>query len=578
MARRIKFFSPYMAFLRQPASRALRSVLDPLGRIGLSGGKPAAFHTAKPKLLMGDPEVRSSILRGQFQYAGQSLDVGLQGNPWTIATPSMRFASWLHGFSWLVDGLGIKGTSGHTRMAGLVDSWIVTYGQWNDFAWAPDILSQRLFYWLAFWSPALSTAVSPVQTQRRRTSAVKQLKALRKSYSRVSNGIPRLRAAAAITLGGARLSDPSHIYLARGLDWLDDEIDKQVLPDGGHVSRSPEQTAQALEILLIVDQILQDRGVEGSSTLSRAIDRLAPVVSFFTHADGSLAVFNGGGAVSKRIIKILQANTPGDAKAFGYCPHTGYQRIARDGLVLIMDTSSAPPKPFDDKAHMAPLAFEVSTPGGKLLTSCGWNEQQPPAWRRPVRAAAAHNTLIINDQSPGQLLALGWKTRLFGEVVDVPAGPVKAVRKEQEGGVWLEATQEGYRASYGLSHRRRFYMSKLGDDLRGEDSLLLPLGQAALRHDEVDFDIRFHVHPNVRVSLSQDQASVLLVQDGKSGWRFRSDSGPLKIESSVYLAEGSRPVRSQQIVISGRAYCDSDGEGRSNRVRWSLRKLKSRAA
>ena len=359
-ARRIKFFSPYMAFLRRAASRAVRPVFAPLGRVGLSGGKPAPFHAAKPKLLLGNPEVRSSILRGQFQYAGQSLDVGLQGNPWTIATPSMRFATWLHGFSWLVDGLGIKGTSGHTRMAGLVDSWIVTYGQWNDFAWAPDILSERLFYWLAFWSPALSTAVSDVQTLRRRTSAVKQLKALRKSYGRVSQGIPKLRAAAAITLGGARLSDPSQIYLARGLDWLDDEIDRQILPDGGHVSRSPEQTAQALGILLIVDQILQDRGVEGSQTLSRAIDRLAPVVSFFRHADGSLAAFNGGGAVAKRIVKTLLANAPGEPKPFGYCPHTGYQRIARDNLVLIMDTSSAPPAPFDLEAHgTAPPNYSV---------------------------------------------------------------------------------------------------------------------------------------------------------------------------------------------------------------------------
>ena len=46
------------------------------------------------------------------------------------------------------------------------------------------------------------------------------------------------------------------------------------------------------------------------------------------------------------------------------------------------------------------------------------------------------------------------------------------------------------------------------------------------------------------------------------------------MEDSVYLAIGSAPIKSQQLVIHGQAFCDSDGESRSNRVRWSFRKLK----
>jgi len=46
------------------------------------------------------------------------------------------------------------------------------------------------------------------------------------------------------------------------------------------------------------------------------------------------------------------------------------------------------------------------------------------------------------------------------------------------------------------------------------------------------------------------------------------------LEDSVYLATGSTPVKTQQLVIYGDAFCDGDGESRSNRVRWSFRKLK----
>jgi len=47
----------------------------------------------------------------------------------------------------------------------------------------------------------------------------------------------------------------------------------------------------------------------------------------------------------------------------------------------------------------------------------------------------------------------------------------------------------------------------------------------------------------------------------------------MRIEESVYLAEGDKPVKTEQIVISGSAFADGDGESKSNRVRWSFRKL-----
>jgi len=99
-----------------------------------------------------------------------------------------------------------------------------------------------------------------------------------------------------------------------------------------------------------------------------------------------------------------------------------------------------------------------------------------------------------------------------------------------------------------LSHRRRFYMSIEGNDIRGEDSLFVPLGRVPLSNAEIP----------------------------KAGWRFRTDGGPLTLEDSVYLGAGHKPVKCQQIVIAGRAFCDSDGETRSNRVRWSFRKLEAR--
>ncbi len=583
MSRRIPFSSILGSVVTHYYRKLAVDFGGPMRAMTLNVGKPSIFHDNRPSFRFGDKTAGEALLHGHFHYAGQSLDVGSQGDPWTIVVPSTRFAQWLHGFRWLPDLAQSLDKNAGPHARELIDKWIVTYGKFNSFAWSPDILADRLYSWLTLWAPLLTGDSMTEAAQLRRQSVLRQLQYLRRIYKRTSPGLPRLKAAAVLTLGGMRLKDKSERFLGQGLDWLDDEIETQILPDGGHISRSPEQSLIALEILMTLDSLLQARGVEGSTAMSRAIDRLSPVIAFFTGADGTLAGFNGGGETSsariKAIMKVAQKlRKSGPIKAFGYCPHSGFQRIDHKHTVLIVDAGATPRSPFDTEAHLAPLAFEFSTKLGKLVVNCGWSEQQALRFRQAVKTTAAHSTLILNARDAGALLSQGWKSQFLGDAVEHEAGPVTATRKEQVAGTWLEASHDGYRNETGLTHKRRFYMSNEGDDIRGEDSLCVPLGATPLSRDDIPFNIRFHLHPSVRVSLSQDQQSALLIQGGKAGWRFRTDGGPLKLESSIYLGAGNKPVKGQQVVISGRAFCDSDGSTKSNRVRWSFKKLESRKA
>lgn len=532
--------------------------------------KPGSFHPAKTALSLGNADKGAELLDGRFHFAGQLLDVG----PWTEPSPSRRFADWLHGFDWLQDLLAIDSELHHLQARLYVDGWVETYGKGNEFAWAGERLARRLFNWLSLWAPALATAESEQIIERRRASVVAQLNALRQSLKSLPPGLPRLQAGCALAMGGARLADGKSQMMERGLDFLDAELLLQILPDGGHITRSPANTAEALRLLLTLDTLLADRGVEGSQELSRAIDRLAPMVAFFSRAGGELAPFHGGGEWDVDDIAEILSTAPGDPKPFSYCPHTGFQRLSAGGTVLLVDAGPAPIRPYDTQTHLAPLAIDLSTPEGSMVTSCGFNPEQPEAWARPVRAAAAHSTLILDGRSPGRLLSSGWKRDVVGDAVEREAGPVRASRKEQSSGIWLESHHEGYMGDYGLAHRRRLFVPKDGSDVRGEDSLFAPVGIPPLRRDRVPFAVRFHLHPDVRVSLSQDQSSALLVVGGKAGWRFRTDGESVKLEDSVYLGTGSAPIKTQQIVVYGNAFCDSDGETRSNRVRWSIRRLK----
>jgi len=560
------------------ARQRVRSILPSGVNSQLPNRTPGPFHGGKPSVSLGDSTKSGDLLAGRFNFAGQLLDVG----PWTIPAPSRRFAGWLHEFDWLPDLLAGGSEAHNVKARNYVDGWIETYGKGNEFVLEPERLSRRLYNWLTLWDPALGSAgrtetdsgMGDRRLDRRRASVLRQLNSLRSALRSLPPGLPRLTAGCALTLGGARVAEGKKQFLERGLDYLDDELLLQILPDGGHISRCPEVCAQALKQLLTLDSVLDARGLEGSRELSRAIDRLAPMVAFFQRSGGELAPFHGGSEVGAGQIKALIKAAPGDPKPFGYGPHVGFQRLASNQTVAIVDTGAAPPRPFDLKAHLAPLAMDLSTAEGAMITACGYNGQQPENWQRPVRSAAAHSTLVLDNRSPGRLLVSDWKRKVMGDAVEWSPGPVKATRKEQDSGIWLEGHHEGYMGEYGLSHRRRLFMPSDGHDIRGEDALFVPIGTVPIRRDQVPFAIRFHIHPDVRVSLSQDKASALLIVNGKAGWRFRTDGGQVALEDSVYLAKGISPVKTQQLVIYGEAFCDSDGESRSNRVRWSFRKLK----
>lgn len=533
-------------------------------------GRAPKFKSITVARPFGNKRHGADLLAGRWSFGGHTIDVGVHGHPFSISAPSEGFADWIHSFDWLADLLSVPG--GEAKAGQLAAQWSDAFAGNNAFVFAPDLVSRRMLHWGLMLSSLTDT--QGIIAGRYST----QMRALRRDIARLDSGMARLRAYAALVIYGARLSEKGDTIFARSLDSLDEEITIQVLADGGHISRSPMATLLAVDALLAADKVLQAASLEGSRALDRAIDRMLPMIATLRHTDGGLGVFHGGHEGDPARISAVLKSRAGDPQPFAYGPHTGYHRLDAGETVVMVDMGGVPVRPFDLDAHLAPLAMEVSTAEGRLLVNCGWHPQASPSWRRPVRASAAHSTLTLANRSPGRILDEGFLADVFGPAIAEEPETVRARRKEQASGIWLESTHDGYKDDHGLMHRRRLFVGESGDDVRGEDSLYVPLGDVPVSRDTVPFALRFHFHPDVRVSLAQDMSSALLVQNGKAGWRFRTDGGPLAVEPSVYLGGGARPVKCQQLVITGRALSDGDGQGRDNRVRWSLRRLKGRAA
>src|SRR5690606_36207443 len=147
--------------------------------------------------------------------------------------------------------------------------------------------------WLSH-APQVLTETDARFYRRFLRSVTRQVRYLRALFKETRDGAPRLQAAIALTY--AALCMQGELKQMRGaVRRLSDELDLQVLPDGGEVSRNPGMLVELLLDLRPLRQAFSARQLPVPKPLNNAIDRMMPMLRFFRHADGNFALFNGMG-------------------------------------------------------------------------------------------------------------------------------------------------------------------------------------------------------------------------------------------------------------------------------------------
>jgi uncharacterized heparinase superfamily protein len=230
---------------------------------------------------------------------------------------------------------------------------------------------------------------------------------------------------------------------------------------------------------------------------------------------------------------------------FHHARHSGYQRLAAGRTIVQLDCGQTPPGAFALSAHAGCLGFELSSGPARLVVNCGAGGEDHAGWDAALRATAAHSTLTLADTSSATILASGLARDLLGpRLTGGPAEP-QSQRSETAQGWMVEASHDAYVPPYGFVHERQLTLSPQGLMLTGADRLVASRPVIA----KLPFAVRFHIHPDVRVSRLEG-GSILLKLPGGEGWRFRAGGGELSVEESVYLG-GGVVRRTEQLVILG---------------------------
>jgi uncharacterized heparinase superfamily protein len=548
------------------AARGVRSfragiATNPLLRWRFTPSKTDRLVIAPQDLRTADATRATEIYAGRFAFAGKMV-ICDRRSPFEMTPPSEEWAVTLFGFGWLRHLRAGDNAITRANARALVDDWISLQGTGKGIAWRPDVLSRRIVSWLSH-SNLVVTETDARFYRRFLRSLTRQVRYLRRMFGQTREGAPRLQAAIALTYAALCL-DNEIKHLRSAVKRLSEELDAQVLPDGGHVSRNPGTLVELLLDLLPLRQAFNSRNYPSPRALNNAIDRMMPMLRFFRHGDGNFALFNGMGPTAPDMNATVLAYDDARGTPVSNAPHAGYQRMEIGDTVILVDTGTPPPLALSQEAHAGTLSFELSWKQHRLVVNCGLPAVGRENWRQVARATAAHSTVTLNDTSSSYFReGRAFKNLLFG--VPIVAGPreVRVIREDEDGSAMLRAHHDGYARDFDVVHKRQLRLTGAGDLLEGEDTFEPAHGDEFRGNAPDDFALRFHLYPNVKANRLSDGHGVILVLPDREAWTFNAHDSVAAIEESVFLAGTDRPRRTVQIVIYGKARTQRS-------VRWSF--------
>ena len=273
--------------IRETGARAARR----LGQI--RAPQPTRVLIAPHDLRTSDPTAAADIYAGRFIFAGQAVHTG-GASPFAVPPPSASWGEALYGFGWLRHLRAADTVLARQNARALLDEFLSRPPADPGLARRPSVVARRVISLLG-GSPLILDGADHAfyhRFLRAMGGAVRDIDAA------VAAGLrPHDRLVALIALAYAGLCcDGLDAVLARTTRLLERELDRQILPDGGHASRSPKLLVELLLDLLPLRQTYAGRRLDPPDALGRAIDRALPMLRLLRHGDGSLSHVNGIGA------------------------------------------------------------------------------------------------------------------------------------------------------------------------------------------------------------------------------------------------------------------------------------------
>jgi len=299
-------------------------------------------------------------------------------------------------------------------------------------------------------------------------------------------------------------------WLKKGLKLISSELNKQVLSDGANFELSPMYHTIFLEDILDLINLAESfPEFVNAEIIDKCRSTAAVMLNWLmtmTHPDGEIALFNDSAfkvaPKPERLFeyaKSLLIHSKGlkDSSDITHLSESGYIRVNKNKLALIVDVAKVGPDYLPGHAHADTLSFELSLYGSRLFVNNGTSEYGSGEIRHYERSTAAHNTVVVDNENSSEV----WS----GFRVARRAYPFGLNVNKTEDIVHIECSHNGYeRFGKGLVHTRTWKVSNnclyVYDNVKG-------FYNAAFAY--------YHLNPDIKILSVEANKITLLMKSRK---------------------------------------------------------------
>ena len=545
-----------------------RIMLAGMASLSYPGTRAEQLLLAPQELRTADPSFATELYNGHFGLAGKLAEVDTE-SPFEIDPPSEGWARELYGFGWLRHLRAAGSELSREQAKVLVNDFIALKRSLPGLAWQPEIVGRRVISWLSNSVLVLDTG-EPQAYETFLRALSSQLRYLSASYRDAPDGVPRLVSLMALVYAGLCIAEQQAV-VERYTRPLCKELERQILPDGGHISRNPEALVELLLDLLPLKQCFVARDRPPPKELTDSIERIMPMLRFFRTCDGTLTRFNGAGPTPTDALATVLAYDDVKGAPVRYAANSAYARLECGSTLFICDIGPTPAASLSITAHAGFLSFEMSSGNAPMIVNCGTPSVDHDEWRPFSRSTPAHSTLTFEDVSSGEFGTSGTNGAL--PTVDARLlGPANAQatlsdQVDSTDNIRIRGSHDGYLERFGVTHARQMLIAPNGLLISAEDKLSAPQGLKSPDENLIagDYAVRFHLHPSVRAELGSDGQSVELRLKNGEAWRITSNAPETTLEQSFFLADARGPQSTSQVVLGGFI-----GEASEVRIVWNI--------
>jgi uncharacterized heparinase superfamily protein len=290
----------------------------------------------------------------------------------------------------------------------------------TEIGWGQFFLSLRVVNWIKFLVRNANRAEeigNGEQIDQILASLRVQILSLENRLERELLANHLLKNAKALVFAGALLDAPeSDRWGVLGQRLLRQQIAEQILPDGGHIERSPMYHAWVLDDLLDIQHLFEfcpPIVPECASDVFRCVKSMARYLSQIVHPDGEIPLFNDSQLdVTRPTAQILaeagesSPNLSKGAAVRALC-ETGYAviRDPNSKSFLIFDCGPLGPDYQPGHGHADVLSYELSLHGQRVIVDTGVSSYELGPERHYERSTAAHNTIRVDEAEQAEIWA-----------------------------------------------------------------------------------------------------------------------------------------------------------------------------